>query len=166
MKQTGEDYLLWDDEHRDQEQGDVYAAHHLGVFHQPYPSQDGCIVSAVEQSRAFMAGLHFHFHISNMIILCKHDIYKCTVVFWSWEPSAYGWYGHTVVLALTHFWHSVPPAAVPAARDVRIEDLSIGLEEILLGAEDDDVICCGGQGEEEHFELKAYAEEDSTCNEW
>lgn len=46
-------YLLCNDEHSNQEQGDVYAAHHLGVFHQPYPSQDGFIFSAVKQMTTF-----------------------------------------------------------------------------------------------------------------
>ena len=62
------DYLLWDDEHSDQEQGDVYAAHHLGVFHQPNPLQDSFIISAVKQSRTFMPGLNFKLYISYMTI--------------------------------------------------------------------------------------------------
>lgn len=40
-------YLLCNDEHSDQEEGDIYAAHHLGVFYQPYRSQDWCIFYAV-----------------------------------------------------------------------------------------------------------------------
>lgn len=40
--------------------------------------------------------------------------------------------------------------------------MSVGQEEHPLGAEDDDVVCCGHHGEEEHFELKAHPEEDST----
>lgn len=44
---------MCNDEHSDQEQGDVYAAHHLGVFHQPYPSQDAFIFSAVGQITPF-----------------------------------------------------------------------------------------------------------------
>lgn len=46
-----------------------------------------------------------------------------------------------------------------------VKDVSVGHEEHPLGAENDDVVCCRGQGEEEHFELKAHPEEDSTCNE-
>ena len=42
------DYLLGNDEHRDQEEGDIYAAHHLGVFHQPNRPQDGFILYAVK----------------------------------------------------------------------------------------------------------------------
>lgn len=61
------DYLLWDDEHSDQKQSDVDAAHHLGVFHQAYPFQDGLIICAVEQTRTSMPGLRFQLHISYMI---------------------------------------------------------------------------------------------------
>lgn len=43
------DYLLGNDEHSDQEEGDIYAAHHLGVFHQPNRPQDGCIFYAVKK---------------------------------------------------------------------------------------------------------------------
>lgn len=57
------------------------------------------------------------------------------------------------------------PAAVPARVGLSVQDDSVGHKEFPLGAEDDDVVHCGGQGEEEHFELKAHAEEDSTCNE-
>lgn len=65
--------------------------------------------------------------------------------------------------ALIHT-HSVPPAAVPAIRNRSIKDVGVGHEEHSLGAEDDDVECCRGQGEEEHFELKAHPEKDSTCD--
>ncbi len=46
-----------------------------------------------------------------------------------------------------------------------VEDISVCDEERALGAEDDDVVCCRSQDEEEHFELKADPEEDSTGNE-
>ena len=61
--------------------------------------------------------------------------------------------------------HSVPPAAIAAVVLLSVEEVSVDLKEFPVGAEDDDVVCCGGQGEEEHFELKAHPEEDSTCNE-
>lgn len=67
--------------------------------------------------------------------------------------------------ALIYFLHSAPPAAVPGAVDLSVEDVSVLHEEFPLGAEDEDVVGCGCQHEEEHFELKAHTEEDSACNE-
>lgn len=50
--------LLWDDEHGDQEQGDVYAAHHLRVFDQPQRSQDGPrVLSSGTQSSGIRGNL-------------------------------------------------------------------------------------------------------------
>lgn len=40
-------YLLCNDEHSDQEEGDINAAHHLWMLDQPYGPQDGCILSPV-----------------------------------------------------------------------------------------------------------------------
>lgn len=57
-----------------------------------------------------------------------------------------------------------PPAAVPAHVGLRVEDVSIDHEELALGAEDEDVVGGGGQGEEENLELEAHAQEHSTCN--
>ena len=62
------------------------------------------------------------------------------------------------------FPQSVPPAAVRDAGDGGVKVASVGQEERPLGAEDDDVVCCRRHGEEEHFELKAHPEEDSTCD--
>lgn len=47
-------YLLCNDEHGDQKEGDIYAAHHLGVFHQPYGPQDRSILYAVRTEKNFM----------------------------------------------------------------------------------------------------------------
>lgn len=46
-----------------------------------------------------------------------------------------------------------------------VENFSVDHKEFPLGAEDEDVVRCGGQDEEEHFELKAHPEEDSACDE-
>lgn len=43
--------------------------------------------------------------------------------------------------------------------------MSVDHKQVPLGAEDDDVVCRGRHGEEEHFELKAHSQENSTCNE-
>lgn len=67
---------------------------------------------------------------------------------------------------LIYLPRSNPPAAVPVARYASIKDVSVGYEVYPLGAEDDYVVCCRGQREEEHFKLKANSQEDSTCNEW
>lgn len=58
-----------------------------------------------------------------------------------------------------------PPAAVTAAIGLSIQDISVGHKQFTLCAEDEYVVYYGGQGEEEHFELKAHPQEDSTRNE-
>lgn len=55
-----------------------------------------------------------------------------------------------------------PPAVVPALTN----GICVRHKEQTLGAEDNDVEGCRGQGEEEHFEFKAHAEEHSTCDKW
>lgn len=46
-----------------------------------------------------------------------------------------------------------------------VKDVAVGYEERPLGAEDDDVVRCRGQREEEHFELKADSQENSAGHE-
>lgn len=58
------------------------------------------------------------------------------------------------------------PAAVCTVIDLSIKEWFISLKEVNPGAEDDDVVCCGGHSEEEHFKLEAHSQEDSTCNKW
>lgn len=50
-------YLLGNDEHSNQEEGDVNAAHHLWMLDQPYGPQDGCIFFAATK-RAFNLQKH------------------------------------------------------------------------------------------------------------
>lgn len=51
-------YLLWDDEHGNQEQRDVNAAHVLGVFNEPYAAQEvHKIISPTAEKQAFL----YHF---------------------------------------------------------------------------------------------------------
>lgn len=45
-------YLLCNDEHSNQEEGDINAAHHLWMLDQPYGPQDGCIFSAVTKGHS------------------------------------------------------------------------------------------------------------------
>lgn len=61
---------------------------------------------------------------------------------------------------------SIPPAAVPVCWYISVKGVPVGYEERPPGAEDDCVVRCRGQRQEEHFELKADSQEDSTCNEW
>lgn len=65
-------YLLCNDKHSEQEKGDIYAAHHLGVFHQPYQSQDGCIFYAVKTQQ----NIYFYYHVSHI------NIFR---VNWDWD---------------------------------------------------------------------------------
>lgn len=45
-------YLLCNDEHSNQEEGDINAAHHLWMLDQPYGLQDGCIFSTVTKTHS------------------------------------------------------------------------------------------------------------------
>lgn len=56
-----------------------------------------------------------------------------------------------------------PPAAVPARSK---NNICVGHKELTLDAEDNGVEGCRGQGEEEHFEFKAHAEKNCTCQKW
>lgn len=77
----------------------------------------------------------------------------------------YRWKWRKQHISRKYFLRWVPPAAITAAVDLSVKGVSVSLEEILTAAEDDDVVRGGGQGEEEHFELEAHAEEHSTGDE-
>lgn len=67
-------------------------------------------------------------------------------------------------LNLPQAWYTTH-AIVPVFIELVVKHLSIAAEETSLGAEDDDVVGCGGQGEEDHFNLKAHPQEHSTSYE-